>query len=58
MVPAEKNDGSGERPDRYHIRERIGEPLREYYSSYATEELPPRLLALIKKLEEESDPTE
>jgi Anti-sigma factor NepR len=58
MAPAEKHDGSGERPDRYHIRERIGEQLREYYRAYATEEVPPRLLALIKKLDEKSGPSE
>jgi hypothetical protein len=58
MAPAEKHDGTGEWPDRYQIRERIGEQLREYYRAYATEELPPRLLALIKKLDEKVDPSE
>ena len=58
MGPAEKHDRSGEWPDRYQIRERIGQQLREYYRIHATEEVPPRLLALIKTLDEKSDPTE
>jgi Anti-sigma factor NepR len=58
MAPAEKDDGSGEWPARYQIRERIGEQLREYYRAYAGEEVPPRLLALIKKLDEKSEPSE
>jgi anti-sigma factor NepR-like protein len=58
MQPAKKHVRSGEWPDRYQIRERIGQQLRDYYRAYATEELPPRLLALIKKLDEKVDPSE
>ena len=36
---------------------RIGQLLRAHYQGYATEELPPRLLALIKKLDEETEPS-
>jgi len=35
-------------------KEQIGRQLKRYYQAYATEELPPRLLALIKKLDEET----
>ncbi len=38
---------------RDQIREQLGHKLRDYYRAYATEELPPRLLALIKKLNHE-----
>jgi len=58
MQPAKKPVRSGEWLHRDQTRERIGQQLRDYYRVYATEELPPRLLALIKKLDEESDPTE
>jgi Anti-sigma factor NepR len=33
-------------------KERIGEQLRQYYSECMTEELPPRLLTALKKLDE------
>jgi hypothetical protein len=33
-------------------RDRIGEKLREFYRANMTDELPPRLLALIKKLDQ------
>ena len=36
---------------------RIGQLLRAHYQTYTTEELPPRLLALIKKLDEETEPS-
>jgi hypothetical protein len=36
---------------------RIGQLLRAHYQAYATEELPPRLLALIKKLNQETEPS-
>ena len=36
---------------------RIGQLLRAHYQTHATEELPPRLLALIKKLDEETEPS-
>jgi Anti-sigma factor NepR len=32
----------------------IGQQLRDYYRSCISEELPPRLLAVLKKLEEET----
>jgi hypothetical protein len=34
-------------------KERIGQQLRQYYSACTTDELPPRLLAALKKLDEE-----
>jgi Anti-sigma factor NepR len=37
-----------------YTKDRIGKQLKEHYQSCATEELPPRLLILIKKLDEES----
>jgi hypothetical protein len=36
---------------------RIGQLLRAHYQAYATEGLPPQLLALIKKLDEETEPS-
>jgi hypothetical protein len=36
-------------------KERIGQQLRDYYRACTTEELPPRLLALVKKLDETPD---
>jgi hypothetical protein len=43
--------------DQWHnwciARERIDKELREYYRACITGELPPRLLALSKKLDEE-----
>jgi hypothetical protein len=38
-------------------RERITEELKEYYQACTTEELPPRLLAALKKLDEETEPS-
>ncbi len=35
------------------IKEQIGEQLRDYYRACATEELPPQLLTLLKKLNQE-----
>jgi hypothetical protein len=35
-------------------KDRIGQQLRSYYQAYTTEELPPRLRALIQKLSEET----
>jgi hypothetical protein len=44
-------------PDEWYnwclARERIDNELREYYRASATGELPPQLLALSKKLDEE-----
>jgi hypothetical protein len=37
------------------VRERIGQQLKAYYGSCISEELPPRLLAVLKKLDEEMD---
>jgi hypothetical protein len=37
--------------------DRIGQQLKAYYQALPTEELPPRLLALLKKLEEETQPS-
>jgi hypothetical protein len=33
----------------------IGQKLRAYYQACKTEELPPRLVALLKKLDEETE---
>jgi hypothetical protein len=35
------------------IREQIGHRLKRHYQACMTDELPPRLLALLKKLDEE-----
>ena len=37
--------------------DRIGQQLKAYYQALATEELPPRLLALLKRLDEETEPS-
>jgi hypothetical protein len=56
MQPAKKHDRStgptGEWLDWCQTKERIGLQLRNYYRACTPEELPPRLLALIKKLDE------
>jgi hypothetical protein len=36
-----------------HAKERIGQQLQKYYQACPTEDLPPRLVALVKKLGEE-----
>jgi Anti-sigma factor NepR len=40
------------------VRGRIGEQLRDYYGSCISAELPPRLLAVLKKLDEETELSE
>jgi hypothetical protein len=35
----------------------LGQKLRAYYQACTTEELPPQLLALLKKLDEETEPS-
>jgi hypothetical protein len=35
----------------------IDQKLRAYYQAYTTEEVPPRLLAILKKLDEETEPS-
>ena len=40
-----------------YTKERIGLQLKAYYQALATEELPPRLIALLKKFEEETEPS-
>ena len=44
-------------PDQWHnwclARERVDEELKQYYRACTTGELPPHLLALSKKLDEE-----
>ena len=37
-----------------YTKERIGLQLKAHYQALATEELPPRLLALLKRLDEET----
>jgi hypothetical protein len=49
------NPPSGEWLDWCQTKERIGQKLREFYRAHITEEMPPRLLALIKKLEPSAD---
>jgi hypothetical protein len=41
--------------DRSLARRHIGEQLKNYYRAFTTEELPPRLLKLVKKLDEETE---
>jgi hypothetical protein len=38
-----------------YTKERIGLQLKAHYQALATEELPPRLLALLKRLDEETE---
>jgi hypothetical protein len=40
-----------------NTKARIGQQLKVYYQAYTNEQLPPRLLALVKKLDEEIEPT-
>jgi Anti-sigma factor NepR len=40
------------------VKGRIGQQLKDYYDSCITEELPPRLLAVLKKLDEETELSE
>jgi hypothetical protein len=37
------------------LKERIGQQLRDYYQSCISEELPPRLVAVLQKLDEETE---
>jgi hypothetical protein len=53
MQPAKKHVRSGEWLNRDQTREQIGQKLRDYYRAYVTDEVPPRLLALIKQLDNE-----
>jgi hypothetical protein len=46
---------SGEWLNWCQTKERIGHQLRQYYSARMTDELPPRLLAALKKLDEETE---
>jgi hypothetical protein len=39
-------------------KDRIGQQLKAMYQMCMTEELPPRLLELMKKLDEETEPAE
>jgi hypothetical protein len=48
---------SGEWLNRCQTKERIGQQLRQFYSAYMTDELPPRLLAALKKLDEDTEPS-
>ena len=41
-----------------YTKDRIGQQLKAHYQALATEELPPRLLALLKRLDEETEPQE
>ena len=40
-----------------YTKERIGLQLKAHYQALTTEELPPRLLALLKKFDEETEPS-
>ena len=44
-------------PDWSYTKERIGLQLKAHYQAFATEELPPRLLALLKRLDEKTEPS-
>jgi hypothetical protein len=46
---------SGEWLNWCQAKERIGQQLRQYYSVCMTEEMPPRLIAVLKKLDEETE---
>jgi hypothetical protein len=49
---------SAKRPNQgldQRVKELIGQHLRNYYHSCLSEELPPRLLEVLKKLDEESE---
>ena len=46
-----------ESPDWSYTKERIGLQLKAHYQALATEELPPRLLAVLKRFEEERPET-
>jgi hypothetical protein len=53
---AKRTFSNSKTPDELHwpfTREQIGHKLKWYYQAYTTEELPPLLLALTKKLDEE-----
>jgi hypothetical protein len=39
----------------HRIKGQIGQQLRDYYQSCLSEELPPSLLAVLKKLDEETE---
>jgi hypothetical protein len=44
-----------DQPLDHRVREQIGQQLKAYYGSCISEELPPRLLAVLKKLDEETE---
>jgi hypothetical protein len=46
-----------ERQNWCRIKEQTGRQLKEHYEACTTEELPPRLLAVLKKLDEELEPS-
>ncbi len=47
------DDASDELRDWSFAREQIGRKLKTFYERCMTDELPPRLLALLKKLDQE-----
>ena len=52
---------SGKRPNQrldHRVKGQIGQQLRNYYNSCLSEELPPSLLAVLKKLDEETEVSE
>jgi hypothetical protein len=52
-----ENQPTDQRLDR-RLKELIGQQLRDYYYWCLSEELPPSLLAVLKKLDEETETTE
>jgi Anti-sigma factor NepR len=38
-------------------KDQLGQQLKNFYQAYTTEELPPRLRELLKKLDEETEPS-
>ena len=54
LSPMSEKQPTDQRLDQ-RVREQIGQQLKAYYGSRISEELPPRLLAVLKKLDEEMD---
>jgi hypothetical protein len=52
--PMSEKQPTDQRLDR-RLREQIGQSLGNYYRSRISEELPPRLMAVLKKLDEQTE---
>ena len=53
--PRFSNRTADEWRDWSYTKDRIGQQLKAHYQALASEELPPRLLALLKRLDEETE---